>query len=55
MLFQIDARAAAGTALPVAGEVPKFQPLQRDIAVWVAETVTYAAILAAIDNRSRAG
>jgi phenylalanyl-tRNA synthetase beta chain len=40
-------------ALPAVREVPKFQPLQRDIAVIVAEAVSYGAIAAAIDNRSR--
>jgi phenylalanyl-tRNA synthetase beta chain len=41
-------------SLPVACEISKFQPLQRDIAVWVAESVTCQQVLSAIDSRSRA-
>jgi phenylalanyl-tRNA synthetase beta chain len=37
----------------VVREIPKFQPLQRDIAVIVDESIAYAAIEAAIDARSR--
>jgi phenylalanyl-tRNA synthetase beta chain len=32
----------------------RFQPLQRDIAVWVDESVSYQQVVTAIDIRSRA-
>ncbi len=54
VLFQIDLEPLLVRPLPVAGEVSKFQPLQRDIAVWVAESVTYQQLMSAIDSRSRA-
>ncbi len=40
-------------ALPMVRDVPKFQPLQRDIAIVVDDQVEYADIEAAIDARSR--
>ncbi len=54
VLFQIELEALLARALPVARELSKFQPLQRDIAVWVAESVSFQQILSAIDSRSRA-
>ena len=54
VLFQLELEPLLARPLPEARELSKFQPLQRDIAVWVAESVTYQQILAAIDSRSRA-
>ena len=54
VLFYLELEPLLVRLLPEARELSKFQPLQRDIAVWVAESVTYQQILAAIDGRSRA-
>ncbi len=54
VVFQIELEPLLERELPSVNEVPKFQPLQRDIAVIVDEAVAYASIEAAIDNLSRA-
>lgn len=53
VLFQLELEPLLQRSLPVVREIPKFQPLQRDIAVIVDERIAYAAIEAAIDARSR--
>ena len=53
VLFQLELEPLLQRSLPAVREIPKFQPLQRDIAVIVDEQVAYAAIEAAIDTRSR--
>jgi phenylalanyl-tRNA synthetase beta chain len=54
VLFQLELEPLLERPLPTACELSKFQPLQRDIAVWVDESVTYLQIVTAIDIRSRA-
>jgi phenylalanyl-tRNA synthetase beta chain len=54
VLFQLELEPLLDRPLPAAAELSKFQPLQRDIAVWVDESVTYQQIATAIDIRSRA-
>jgi phenylalanyl-tRNA synthetase beta chain len=54
VLFQLELEPLLARPLPTARELSKFQPLQRDIAVWVDESVTYLQIVTAIDIRSRA-
>jgi phenylalanyl-tRNA synthetase beta chain len=53
VLFQLELEPVLQRSLPAVREIPKFQPLQRDIAVIVNESIAYAAIEAAIDTRSR--
>jgi phenylalanyl-tRNA synthetase beta chain len=54
VLFELELEPLLERPLPVARELSRFQPLQRDIAVWVEESVTYQQIVTAIDIRSRA-
>jgi phenylalanyl-tRNA synthetase beta chain len=55
VLFELDLDAV--TARPVAAfePVPKFQPVQRDIAVIVADTVTHAALMDAVYSAATGG
>jgi phenylalanyl-tRNA synthetase beta chain len=53
VLFELELAPLRERRLPLARPVPKFQALQRDIAVVVDEQVVWAAIEAAIDSRSR--
>ncbi|RZI96772.1 MAG: phenylalanine--tRNA ligase subunit beta, partial [Variovorax sp.] len=48
VLFELDLDAVTARNLPVAQPVPKHQPVERDIAVVVAESVGLAALLDAI-------
>jgi len=54
VVFEIELERLLERPLPEVQAVPKFQPLQRDIAIFVDERVPYADIEAAIDSRSRA-
>ena len=45
VLFQLELEPLLERPLPTACELSKFQPLQRDIAVWVDESVTYLQIV----------
>jgi phenylalanyl-tRNA synthetase beta chain len=53
ILFQLELEPLLVRALPGIRELSKFQPLQRDIAVVVDESVPYGQVRAAIDSRSR--
>jgi len=48
VLFELDLDAVLQRRVPVFQPVAKFQPVQRDIAVVVADEVTHAALIAAI-------
>jgi phenylalanyl-tRNA synthetase beta chain len=48
VLFELVLDAVLARPLPVFQPVPKFQPAQRDIAVLVDDSVTHAALLAAV-------
>ena len=48
VLFELDLDAILQRRVPVFQQVAKFQPVQRDIAVVVADEVTHAALMAAI-------
>jgi len=48
MLFELDLEAVARRDLPKGQAVPRQQPVERDIAVVVAEAVTHDALMAAI-------
>jgi phenylalanyl-tRNA synthetase beta chain len=53
VVFEVELEPLLQQGIPEVRPVPKFQPLQRDIAVVVDERVPYADIEAAIDSRSR--
>ena len=53
VVFEVDLESLLTRDLPTVRDVPKFQPLQRDIAILVDDRVEYADIEAAIDARSR--
>ena len=53
VVFEVDLESLLMRALPTVRDVPKFQPLQRDIAIVVDDRVEYADIEAAIGARSR--
>jgi phenylalanyl-tRNA synthetase beta chain len=48
VLFELELDAVLQRAVPAFQSVPKFQAVERDIAVIVAESVTHAALMAAI-------
>ena len=54
VVFELELEPLLEHAVPIARPVPKFQALQRDVAVVVDETLPYASVLEAIDSRSRA-
>jgi phenylalanyl-tRNA synthetase beta chain len=54
VLFELELEPLLERPLPAARELSRFQPLQRDIAVWVDESVSYQQVVTAIDIRSRA-
>jgi phenylalanyl-tRNA synthetase beta chain len=54
VVFQVELEPLLARELPLVRDIPKFQPLQRDIAVIVNESVNYASIEGAIDKLSRA-
>jgi phenylalanyl-tRNA synthetase beta chain len=53
VLFELELEPLLTRSLPQVRELSKFQPLQRDIAIVVDESVSYRQIRAAIDSRSR--
>jgi phenylalanyl-tRNA synthetase beta chain len=55
VLFELDLDAVVARQVPVFEPVPKFQPAQRDIAVIVADTVTHAALMAAVHSAGTGG
>jgi phenylalanyl-tRNA synthetase beta chain len=52
VVFQLEVDPLLVRKLPSVGEIPKFQPLQRDLAVIVDEGVNYGAIESAINALS---
>jgi phenylalanyl-tRNA synthetase beta chain len=55
MLFELDLDALLQRPVPVFQPVSKLQPVERDIAVIVAEAVTHAAVMAAIHGADSGG
>ncbi len=55
MLFELDLDAVLQRPVPVFQPVSKLQPVERDIAVIVAEAVTHAALMAAIHDADTGG
>jgi phenylalanyl-tRNA synthetase beta chain len=53
VLFQLDLAPLLERDVPRMMEIAKYQPLQRDIALVLGEQVAYAAVEAAIGDRSR--
>lgn len=53
VLFELELEPLLMRSLPQVRELSRFQPLQRDIAIVVDESVSYRQIRAAIDSRSR--
>jgi phenylalanyl-tRNA synthetase beta chain len=54
-LFELDLDAVLQRDVPVAQGVAKFQAVERDIAVVVAEKVTHAELMAAVHEAPTAG
>jgi phenylalanyl-tRNA synthetase beta chain len=52
VLFELELDAVQAQSVPVARPVPRFQDVERDIAVVVKESVTHAALMAAIQSAS---
>jgi len=50
IVFELDLDAVLVKPVPTARPVPRLQPVERDIAVVVAESVTHAALMQAIDG-----
>ena len=55
VLFELDLEAVLQRLLPVFEAVSKLQPVERDIAVIVQESVTHAALLAAVHGADTQG
>jgi phenylalanyl-tRNA synthetase beta chain len=55
VLFELDLDAALARPVPVATAVPRFQGVERDIAVVVKESVTHDALMAAIHAADTGG
>ena len=55
VMFELALDAVLQRPVPVFRQVPKMQPVQRDIAVLVAEQVTHAALMAAIWSAPTSG
>jgi phenylalanyl-tRNA synthetase beta chain len=55
VLFEIDLDAVVARPLPAFEAVPKFQPVERDIAVIVADSVTHAALMDAVHSADTGG
>jgi phenylalanyl-tRNA synthetase beta chain len=55
ILFELDLEAVLQRDVPVAQGVEKFQAVERDIAVVVAEKVTHAELMAAVHEAPTAG
>jgi len=55
VLFELDLDAVTARPVPVAKPVPKHQAVERDIAVVVAEAVSFSALSEAIESASTGG
>jgi phenylalanyl-tRNA synthetase beta chain len=55
VLFELDLDAVVARQVAVFEPVPKFQPVQRDIAVIVADTVTHDAVMEAVHSAATDG
>ena len=55
LLFELDLDAVLARPVPVFEAVSKLQPVERDIAVIVPESVTHAALMACIDSADTGG
>jgi phenylalanyl-tRNA synthetase beta chain len=55
ILFELDLEAVLQRGVPVAQGVPKFQAVERDIAVVVAEKITHAELMATVHAAPTAG
>lgn len=55
VLFELELDAVQAQAVPAAQPVPRFQDVERDIAVVVKESVTHTALMAAIQSAATAG
>ncbi len=55
VMFELELDAVLRRPVPIFRQVPKHQPVQRDIAVMVAEQVTHADLMAAIWSAPTAG
>jgi len=55
VLFELDLEAVMARRVPVAKPVPKHQPVERDLAVVVAESVTHADLMTAITGAPNGG
>ncbi|WP_326542485.1 phenylalanine--tRNA ligase subunit beta [Pseudorhodoferax sp.] len=55
VLFELALDAVQAQPVPVAQPVPRFQDVERDIAVVVKESVTHAALMAAIQSADTGG
>ncbi len=55
VLFELDLDAVTARPVPVAKPVPKHQSVERDIAVVVAEAVSFSALSEAIESASTGG
>ena len=54
LLFELDLDAVVARGVPMAQPVPRQQPVERDIAVVVAEAVTYDALMSTIRSACEA-
>jgi phenylalanyl-tRNA synthetase beta chain len=48
VLFELDLQSVMGRTLPASQMISKFQPVERDLAVVVKESVSHAALMQAI-------
>jgi phenylalanyl-tRNA synthetase beta chain len=55
MLFELDLEAVVDRPVPQLEAVPKFQPVQRDLALVVADNVTHDAVLEAVRSATSGG
>ncbi len=54
VLFEVDVAPLLPVALPVAGEVPRFPEVQRDVALWFDDTVPVQAVYDVIGELAQA-
>ncbi len=55
MMFELDLQAVVDRPVPAFEAVPKFQPVQRDLALVVADSVTHDAVLGAVRSAPTGG
>ncbi len=55
VLFELDLDAVLARKVPQYATVPRFQPVERDIAVIVADSVAHGAVMQAIESADSAG